>query len=214
MDTNQKHMKERSSKEGGFTFIELLVAISILLVLATAMLFNYNSMNVRLTLDTLAHQAAQWVRETQVLAMSVKQTSGGVNTFPGYGLHFERATPDQFVFFADFDGDKSYAPIPGGSACGDAGVECQKVIKLLKGNKITKLCMSGTVVSATLDCGPNYFASVLDVVFTRPDPDANINGTDSLGASIGVAMGRVTITAPSAYSRTVEIWTTGQVSVQ
>lgn len=215
MDTPSQVNKLPPQNKGGFTLIELLVAISILLVLSAAMLANYNSMNTRLTLDTLAHQTAQWVRETQVLAMSVKQTSGGATLFPGYGLHFDRVTPGQFIFFADFDGDKNYTPIPGGKACGDTGVECQQIITLRQGNTISKLCMASVLSSgAALDCGAFLSASMVDVVFTRPDPDALIRAIDSTNASVDVSNARITITTPSEYSRTVEVWTTGQVSVQ
>ncbi len=215
MHTTPKQYKKFPSQKEGFTIIELLVAISILLVLSSAMLANYNSMNVRLTLDTLAHQAAQWVRETQVLAMSVKQTTGGANAFPGYGLHFDRATPGEFVFFADFDGDKNYTPIPGGMKCADVGVECQKIVTLRQGNTISKLCMASALSTGTAgDCGTFLFASVVDVVFTRPDPDALIRALDNTNTVVDVSNARVTITAPSKYERTVEVWTTGQVSVQ
>ena len=218
MRTILNKYRVRSSSEGGFSLIELIVAISILLILSTALLLNYNSMNTRLTLDTLAHQTAQWVRATQVLAMSVKQTTGA-NKFPGYGLHFDRSTPDQFVFFADFgDGagglpNKLYDPPTGAEKCGDPGVECQEVINLQRGNKITKLCMPATGTSAVVDCGAYHFASILDFVFTRPDPDANITGKDASGFS-SISFGRITVAAPSGYVRTVEVWTTGQVSVQ
>lgn len=215
MDIPPQANKLPPTHKGGFTLIELLVAISILLVLSTAMLANYNSMNTRLTLDTLAHQTAQWVRETQVLAMSVKQTTGGANAFPGYGLHFDRATPTQFIFFADFDGDKNYTPIPGGKACSDAGVECQKIITLRQGNTISKLCMASALsTGAALDCGAYLSASIVDIIFTRPDPDALIRAVDSINATIDVSNARITITTPTNYSRTVEVWTTGQVSVQ
>lgn len=210
MSNTKKHHSNKSPK-GGFSIIELLVAVAVMVTLSSVLLFNYNSMNVRITLDMLAHQTAQWVRETQVLAMSVKQTS--LNTFPGYGLHFDRATPDQFVFFADFDGQKDYTPIPSGKKCGDSGVECQQIVKLLKGNMITKLCSTATAPSAP-DCGTYAYASVLDVVFTRPDPDANIKAKDSLNTVTDVSSARITITTPTKYQRTVEIWTTGQVSVQ
>ena len=66
---NQPHriiLALKNKKHGGFSLIELLVAISIFLILSTTLLFNYNGMNLRLTLDMLAHQTAQWVRETQL----------------------------------------------------------------------------------------------------------------------------------------------------
>lgn len=202
----------KDKKNKGFSLIELLVAISIFLVLSTTLLFNYNGMNLRLTLDMLAHQTAQWVRETQVSAMSVRHTID-VTKFPGYGLHFDRANPSQFVFFADFDGDKRYTNIPSGMNCKDTGVECQQVIKFQKGNLIASLC-SDVGTAGISDCGVYLSAKNIDIVFTRPDPDAVITVVDDTNAVLNASRARITLQSFSGYQRTIEVWTTGQISVQ
>jgi prepilin-type N-terminal cleavage/methylation domain-containing protein len=202
-----------SESGAGFTLIELLVAISILLFLSMAMLFSYNSMNARLTLDNLAHQTAQWVRATQVTAMSVRHTADATK-FPGYGLHFDRGTPSRFVFFADLNGDHRYAPLLAGEKCGDIGVECQKEISLLKGNTIVRLCGESVATLPAGDCPALGAVGDGDIVFTRPDPDAVISGDDMVPSPVALSRLRVTLSSVQNYQRTVEIWTTGQVSVQ
>lgn len=202
-----------SNRQRGFTLVELLVAISIMTVISMSLMFNYNVMNSRLTVDNLAHQTAQWVRATQVSAMSVRHTTDN-SKYPGYGLHFERATPSQFVFFADLDGDKHYAQLTGVQKCGDSGVECQKTITLLHGNTITALCGESGGVPAASDCSPLTYLASLDIIFTRPDPDAIIYGDDTSGVQTLYSTVNITLSSIKGYSRTVGVWTTGQVSVQ
>lgn len=193
----------------GFSLIEMIVALSIFIILTTVMLFKYNSMNTRLTLDTLAHQIAQWTRETQISAMSVKSHAGAYNA--GYGLHFDLAMPNQFIFFADLDGDKKYTP---GGTCGSDISECIQVVNLLNGNAVTMLC--GEDKGNGQNACPAGLESLLDtdIVFTRPDPDAFINGEYSFGNRATYARNQITVSARTGYSRVVEIWTTGQVSVK
>lgn len=213
MHTLQKKIIALHNRQHGFTLIELLVAISIMTVISTALIFNYNGMNARLTVDNLAHQTAQWVRATQVSAMSVRHTAD-ISKYPGYGLHFERATPSQFVFFADLDGDKHYTPLTGVQKCGDAGVECQKTITLLHGNTITALCGDSGTVPAVNSCSPLTYLASLDIVFTRPDPDAIIYADDTSGVPKLFSTINITLGSVKGYTRTVGVWTTGQVSVQ
>lgn len=188
------------------------MTISIMLFLSMGMIFSYNAMNARLTVDNLAHQTAQWVRATQVTAMSVRHTAD-TSQYPGYGLYFDRTKPSQFIFFADLNADKHYQSLVGAQKCGDIGVECQKIITLLRGNKIKTLCGETAVAPGVSDCTPVSYASNLDIVFTRPDPDATIYGDDSSGVSQQFSNSQITLTSTQGYTRTIEVWTTGQVSV-
>ncbi len=201
--------------QSGFTIIELIIALAIVIMLMSVTLFNYNSLNKRLTLDTLAHQVAQWVRQTQVSAMSVKRHVDPASKykFPGYGLHFDRTTPSQFIFFADLDGDNRYTA---GGNCGDPTAECEQVIKLMQGNFVKKICGETSLVNASnaqcplpLDNAENF-----DIVFTRPDPDADITGDYIVGTKTTYSRAQITLSSPTGYTRMVEVWTTGQVSVQ
>lgn len=203
--------------KGAFSIIELIVAMTIFLVLSSVMLADYNGMNSRITLDTNAHQIAQWVRQTQVSAMSVKHTGASANTFPGYGLHFDRTTPGQFVFFADLNGDHKYSPFTSPAKCGDAGEECEQIVTLPKGNIIQNLCseLAPPFIGTSINCAaPLNDANTSDIVFTRPDPDAIIGGMYS-GTNYGTSSrAEIYLASAKGHKRMVEVWVTGQVSVQ
>lgn len=211
------HMKV--SRQRGFTLVEMLVAIGVFVILTSVLLFNYNNFNKRLSLDILAHQLAQWVRDAQVSAMSVRQARTSVIAkYPGYGLHFDVATPLQFQYFADLDGDKQYDPLTGGQKCGDPGsIECEKAINVLQGNRIEMICGSASSPiphpQGSCPSGMETLQS-LNIVFLRPNPDASIIGEHLLNSTTTYARADIMITTPKGYRRTVEVWTTGQISVQ
>ena len=208
-----KQSSKRKPRTRGFSILELIVALSIFVIISSVLLFNYNSFNKRIALDTLAHQVAQWVRDAQVSAMSVKRARADTGKFPGYGLHFDMNIPDSFIYFADINGNKRY---DSGGVCGDVLSECEREVKILQGNKLYSLCgdlPSGAVT--TPPCGALGGSQAFDILFLRPDPDAMIFG-DLNGASFPTAYSRseITVTSPKNYQRTVVIWTTGQVSVR
>ncbi len=214
------HRKQRIAVASGFTLIEMLVALSIFIILSSAFLMNYNTFNKRISLDTLAHQIGQWVRDAQVSAMSVKNSKTQAGTFPGYGLHFDIATPDRFVYFADLNNNKRYDPPISPAKCGDPGVECEREILLLQGNSIVSLCglvTPPTIPTITPKCGATLSTSqTFDIVFTRPNPDADIAGDlNSVGSfPTPYSSARITVSSVTGYERVVETWITGQISVQ
>ena len=59
----------------GFSLVELVVAVSILIILTLTFLFSYSSFDRRVTVDILAHQIAVWIHDAQVSAMSVRRAA-------------------------------------------------------------------------------------------------------------------------------------------
>jgi hypothetical protein len=173
---------------------------------------SQSALSSRLNVDTLAHQIGQWVRDAQVSSMGVRRSSAGVYT-SGYGLHFDIATPTQFVYFADVNNDGVYTPL---SATPDIA---EQTIDLLQGYSITLLCGAHAGVAVATTCGGVAGAAatnVLDISFRRPNPDANMKG-DTIGttpASNVYSPARITVTSPRGLTRTVVVWVTGQVSIR
>lgn len=202
-------------KKGGFSFIELSISIAIFAMLSTVTVMSYNNFNNRIGVDILAHQIAQFGHEAQVSSLSVKRSGSG--TFSGYGVHFDRASTTQFLYFADNNADYLYTP---SGTCGTFGSECEKQINLLKGVTISALCglRASTTHSGSSDCTNGLstdFAQSFDFVFRRPSPDASIMGkpaTSSPAESYSVA--QVIIKSNKGYQRIVEFWNTGQISVK
>lgn len=215
LNTPRSVSKHTSS---GFSIIELIVAIGIFIIISSSVLFSYTGFNNRVGLETMAHQIGQWVRDAQVSAMGVRYARTG-DTYPGFGLHFDILQPNKFIYFADLDGDNTYLPFDTliGEKCGDVGVECEREILLTQGARITSLCGQGAVGSiGTTDCtGPYGASSVFDIVFTRPDPDASINGNlNGVSFPTEYSSARMIIRSPKGMERQVEVWITGQISVQ
>lgn len=209
-----------NSLQKGFSILELIVAIGIFIVLTTVLLANYNSINRRLALDTLAHQIAQWVRETQVSAMGVRPQAGEFNR--GFGLHFSMADPTQFVYFADFPaapslhGNKIYDGL-GEFSCGDVGTECVQAISVLQGNAVALLCGElgpAQVPSFQGACPSGHDElSAVNIVFLRPDPDAAIFGYSG-GVLKEYGNAKIRVRSVVDHERTISVWTTGQVTVE
>jgi type II secretory pathway pseudopilin PulG len=208
----------RKKCTGGFSLLELIVATTILLTLSLTFLFNYGNFDRRVTVDILAHQIASWVHDAQVTAMSVKRTRNVAGQYPGYGIHFDLATPNKFIYFADTNKDRVYTPPGAGVLCGDATSECEQQVTLLQGNIVSLLCgnmpqgaQSATCLSATPGNPMLYTTNTLDIVFTRPNPfDANILGNSVTSYS----QVEITVASPKGYKHTIIVWATGQVTVR
>lgn len=202
-------------KNRGFSFIELSISIAIFATLSTITVLSYNNFNNRIGVDILAHQIAQFGHEAQVTSLSVKRSLSG--TYSGYGIHFDRASTTQFIFFADNNANYLF---DNNGSCGMAGDECEKKINLLKGVTITALCglRASTTHSGSADCTSGLstdFAQSFDFVFRRPSPDASIQGKPtSASAPEAYSVAQVIITSSKNYQRIVEFWNTGQISVK
>lgn len=208
---------ENINKKRGFSFIELMIAVSIFGILSTITISSYANFNNRIGVDTLAHQIAQFGHEAQVSALSVKRTANG--TYPGYGIHFEKASSTQMIFFADLGGTPNYMYDSNGS-CGKATDECEKTINLLKGVTIKALCgnaSSGGIIDAA-NCktsGITHNSEMFDIVFKRPNPDANIIGKASTTSSaVPYSNAQIVISSNKGYKKTVTFYVTGQVTVK
>jgi type II secretory pathway pseudopilin PulG len=214
----KKQGKRHSLLTAGFSLIELIVAIGIFIVLTSVLLFNYNKFGNRLTLDILSHQIAGWIRDAQVSAMSVRIDRTGAGKYPGYGVHFDATPADAFIYFADtYAPDKQYNAVSG--ACGAALAECEKQIKILQKNRVELICGAATTPTKPQGRCPVGFEELLaaDIVFIRPNPDANIIGRylpASPVATTSYSHVNITIVTPIGYRRTIGAWTTGQIYVQ
>lgn len=202
----------------GFSLLELIVVIGIFVVLTSTLLFNYNKFGNRLTIDILAHQIAGWVRDAQVSAMSVRLDRVGSGKYPGYGVHFDATPSDAFIYFADVcHPDKQYNPQTGD--CAAAFPELEKEIKILQRNRVERICgyLPSNPGGVQGQCPPNHNELLgVDVVFTRPNPDANIIGKYGAASTATTTYASVNISIVSTieYRRMISMWTTGQISVQ
>ncbi len=128
----------------GFTMLELLVAIGLMVVVMSAVFANYPEFNRLLSLDGIANKVALTIREAQQDSVSGKEFRPGTGCYPGYGIRFGSPPATSYILFGDIPG------LPGASTCpptdspGDGiynGVaERIQTIALKQGYSITALC--------------------------------------------------------------------------
>ena len=187
----------KKTTSAGFTLVELLVVMSMMLVLSSLILIKHNAFRGHLLLRSLAYEVALAIRQAQVYGLGIKEYRGisdPIAAFQiGYGIHFATADPASFFLFADVNGNRTYA-----AADGDGIIQ---TFALSGGNSIVGLCAGSDV---NVGCG----LSTLDIIYERPAPEAYINGTQSNGAAT------VRLRSAQGEDRLVGAWITGQILVQ
>lgn len=94
-------------KGKGFTIIELVVVISIILILSSIVIPSYKQREEVFSLQRSANKLAQDLRRTQEMAMSAKDFKGVVPK-GGYGIYLTISQADLYILFADCNNNKFY----------------------------------------------------------------------------------------------------------
>ena len=135
----------------GFTLLELLVVVAVIIILTAIVLPNYRSGDKGLALQRSASKLAQDLRRTQEMSMSARKASGSVPD--GFGIYFNIASPNSYILFADFN-DNHHR---------DGGDQDLETINLESKIRISNLSP----------------AASFSIVFAPPDPTVWINDLSS-----------------------------------
>lgn len=187
----------------GFSLIELLVVMGIFGVISLVVLVNHSKFNSSVLLGNLAYSIAVSIREAQVYGVSVQQYNSTFQT--GYGVHIDASDTKSYILFADTNANNTYDP------------ETDAVVKqhtLNKQHEILKFC--GVRSTGAEECSDGSTAigiSTLDVVFFRPDPDANITSDKTTENSGMYSSAKISVTSVSGEIRSLSVASTGQISV-
>ena len=208
-----------TSKNLGFTVIEMIVVISIFSILAGAVLFNYKDFNNATDFSSAAQDIALVVRKAQTESIAGKyptigQTQNPVDASwkPSYGVYFENN--NKMIYYFDRNNDGKYTSY--GNNCLEQNSECLEEITLGKNRTFPKLCSYVDTTGAGQDCT----LSNLSVTFKRPFPDAVVRHTynaNDIGSVPIIPTGPATVVIgdpavnPGVYGVTVS--TLGQISV-
>lgn len=185
-------------KNKGFTLVELLIVTSIFVALTTIVLVRYSGFNSRIVSTNLAYDIALSLRKAQTYGLNVRGFDTGNNIIfdTGYGIHFEDGV-NTYILFADLNGNNRYAPN-----------ELVETFSIGAGHYIKSFC--GTISVGNENCSDTGGLDDLDIVFTRPEPEASIK---SFGPEVTYQTASITISSSQNIDRQVIIYSTGQISI-
>jgi len=150
----------------GFTLVEILVVIFIIVLMSGIIFANYRQTGLQFALQRSVNKLALDIRRAEEMAMSAKEFEG---TIPkgGYGMYINLNAPfnEGYIIFADCDGDFHYDENGGAPDCASATPanpypEKVEQIYFERGVTVCKLCTAG--------------ADQLHLVYTPPDPKVTI----------------------------------------
>lgn len=173
---------------GGFTLIELMVSLAIMLTATGLLLQNYPESTIRLRLLNYIHASSLLFREAQIRGSAVDSTGG---TIGGYGVFISLASSSQIALFSDNTSGvdiKNVAGLSIGDGLYNESISPDKIADTLKFQDdfvVKKICIASStaVTSYGYLCNNSNSPPIsnLTVSFSRPDQTAHIyiNGTSS-----------------------------------
>lgn len=186
---------------GGFTLVELLVVVSIMLIITSTLLLQQRKFNSATLMRTLAYNIALSIRQAQVYGTSVvgTTTTSGITFAAGYGIYF--STPGSYRLFADINNNGRYV-----------ASESQQTFTLGSGYTISNFC--AVVTPSSYYCktgGTGTNITSIAISFKRPNPDAQL--VELTDVSTAVSSAYIQLKSPGGDTRAVSVTTTGQISV-
>jgi len=178
----------RLQTKQGFSLIELLVSVAILVVVSGLVFFNQSGFNNSVLLENLAYEISLTIRQAQSYGLQSKETEIGGTFEAGYGVYFTTVAPNNnliILYADDVNVDKEY------TAGSDTIID---TLKMATGNTVIKLC-ADSICDLT----------ELDVSFIRPNPTAYINEDKNIG--------EIYIESPREEQRKILINRIGQISI-
>ncbi|MDB5237436.1 MAG: putative Type pilus pilin [Parcubacteria group bacterium] len=212
----------KSSTPSGFTLVEMLVTLSILMIITAVAITGQSAFNQTTLLNDTSYTVALSAREAQSLGLSSRKFAGVQNG--GYGLHFNSGTPTKYTVFADI---AAIAAQPGlcpivatttpeakaGNCLYDGAGETFQTYDLTRGFTISDFCGKN---SSGLVCASSAASAIqsLDVTYLRPNTIAIITGITSTGTQIQFSCAQISIKSPTNGTiQTIRMSQQGEVSV-
>ncbi len=174
----------------GFTTIELLISISIIVIISSIAVFNHQRFSESVAISNVAYDVAITLRQAQVYALSGRQPDIFLgNSVPSYGVRFSQNS-DSFQLMADTNNDETL----------DWDIEN---LTLQRGVEVRGLCLA----NPNEECVQNE--SDLSVFFIRPKAQAFFNPTHSSHRNA-----KITLHSPGGLEKEIFVTESGQILVK
>jgi type II secretory pathway pseudopilin PulG len=203
------HTTHRHS-HAGFTVVELLVTLAIVVLVTGVVMLRYSSFNSSVLLTSQAYLTAFDIREAQSLAISVRGNSSEFRE--EYGIYFDMGNPNVYRLFQDDDANGEHT-----IARYNAGEEVGDPIRVDPRFTILNICATNTASRSCYADDPDTTGEVVDptlsnitIAFKRPDFDATLySAAKSSLQSIEVIFG----SADNEIRKKVLVYTSGQIAI-
>lgn len=198
-------------RNGGMTYVELIVVLSIFSIMSAVVLFNYGKFQAKVDINNLANDIALKIVQAQKDAMSGKLPAQAplVDLWkPSFGVYFDKTDPTHFVYFTDLDQNKSYDVSYDVSSVCPGNSECLDKIFITKNNEISDL--------QVFDANNNDLilsSNDLSLTFTRPNSGVIMESDDSVFLPQDVSYAQITITSPQSVSARIKLYPSGRVEI-
>ncbi len=197
----------------GFSLIEMLVVIGIIVVISGIVLANNVRFGGMVQLQNLAYDIALSIRQSQVYGISVTRFSNTSTFAAAYGMHFQTSSPNSFQMFGDV-----------GTINGvyDIACNCELVQSTAIQTGYTIAYLFVTPQGSSTESATGTVTS-LDITYRRPNPDAYItkNGDQLTFNAKGKYVSgtkndqaRIVVRSPRGDLKSILIYANGQISVQ
>lgn len=209
----------KSKNTRGFTLVELMVSIFIIVTITGVMIANYPESSIKITLANLNNKVALLIREAQVRGSAIDSNNSTLaveSPVSGYGIYFNLSTPESIILFADsVDGS---IPKPYGLTVGDGLYQTTPTNELYSttvfpsGYILSKICV-GSSYPYTCNNQINPPINNLTISFTRPSPQPNIyinNDRTTSYSSACVELHSPRYPGPG-HIRSITIYTSGMI---
>lgn len=174
-------------KYSGFTIIEMLVVVGIILLITGLVLPNYKANDKQLALERSIHKTAQDIRRIQEMSISAKGYDCGPRKLKGYGINFfNRSDFPEYVYF--------YTVM---ARCVN-GIPRNETIERIyfeKGIKIKEIKQGDTVVNSAY------------IFFYPPDPETDLSGASKVEVTLAVE-------DEPQQTRTIEVNKIGVITIK
>lgn len=188
-------MKIKKREKNGFSFIESMIVVTVMLILMAGVFVNYRQGQNNMNLQRTSYKIANTLRKTETMVGIVdsKCCPSGVCVAGykyGYGIVFDRtaANNKKYTLFADCDGNGKYDGSTTDHFLETVDLETNIVINQINGGGVDKL----------------------NVVFLPPEPRASL--IPDSGAPLATASVQITISGFSGV-RVIRINKVGMIDL-
>lgn len=181
----------QSRQTAGFSIVELMITISIIVLVTGLVLARYSSFNNSVLLQAQAFEIGFDIRQAQQTAISVQAAENASRN--GFGIHFDTNHPNRYIFFEDENNNGVFDD--------GTGIEDDETINAFL------IDTRFEIVDIRTGSGSMTSRNEASITYRRPNFDGRIHPNGEI-VEIDIATG------PDAPVRTIRVTQTGQITIQ